>query len=203
MIVLAIDPGVKNFAISIEHVCCDTLSAVDDMETKLECAQTIFFNTFTITDGSTREVTRVLDTLEHLWKTCTVILVERQMQFRGTVNTKALRIAHHCLTYFELRHTGADVIDYQASNKTRVLGAPKGMTKPQRKKWSVAKTGDVLRARGDIASLEKRGSMGRKLDDVSDCMLMCLSYAVIETNKRKKVKKSHRRCNKTRVPDDI
>ena len=183
---MSIDPGIKNFALGIENVCLETIEAVDDLSLKMECAQTVYFNNFALTDGTTREITSLLDSLEHLWSVCDVVLVERQVQFRGIINTKALRVAHHCLSYFEMRHPTATVVDYQASCKTRVLCAPRGMTKPQRKKWSTETAATVLRERGDTESLLKRAHLGCKLDDVSDCMLMCLAYAVTLTSRGRK-----------------
>lgn len=207
MIIAAIDPGVKNFAFGVESVCTDTIHSLGrtvgsrsqrsglgsrmgvrrDIDTAVLCGESIAFENaaIDISDGITKGVTAHLDKFVYLWDQCDVVLVEKQMQFKGVVNVDAVRVAHHCLSYFELRYPHIRVVDYASGNKTRVLGAPPGMTKPQRKKWSVDFATSVLALRGDTESLAKRetmdkkGIVGNKLDDVSDCMLMCLSYAIM------------------------
>lgn len=189
MYILAIDPGILNFAFSVENVCTDTISALVDTQTQCLCGETVVFDNIALDSGSTREVTRVLDKYTHIWAMCDVVLVEKQMQFRGIINTKAIRIGHHCLSYFELRYPAATTIDYLSSNKTRVIGAPKGLTKPQRKKWSIQTVDNILERRGDIKTLELRRNLECKLDDVSDCTLMCLSYCIMQARKCRRTKR--------------
>lgn len=187
MIVGAIDPGVNNFAVGIENLCLDTMHG-SDADTALLCGETVFCNNFTLSSAKTSEVTRVLDSLHEYWTMCDTVLVERQMQFRTVINTKAIRIAHHCLSYFELKYPHITAIEYQSSNKTRVLGAPAGLTKPQRKKWSVETATKILTCRGDVSTLVLRESLDKKLDDISDCMLMCLAYGITISRSKSKNK---------------
>lgn len=187
MIVAAIDPGVKNFALSIECVLDDVLGT--DAKLVTLASETLFFHNYALdAKDPVRDVTRILDSLSEYWNECDVVLVERQVQYRGIVNTAALRIAHHCLSYFSILRPAIKCVDYPSSNKTKQLGAPEGLTKPERKKWSVQYADNVLRQRGDTAFLSARGKMVAKLDDVSDCMLMCLAYAC--NNKRAHKRKS-------------
>jgi hypothetical protein len=188
MIVAAIDSGVKNFALSIECVLDEALGM--DVDIVSLCSETLFFHNYALDpEDPVRSVTRILDSLSEYWDGCDVVLVERQVQYRGVVNTAALRIAHHCLSYFSILRPSIKCIDYPSSNKTKQLGAPNGLTKPERKKWSIQYADNVLERRGDTVTqgvrksmAEKRpresgAPMGTKLDDVSDCMLMCLAYA--------------------------
>ncbi len=185
MIVGAIDPGVNNFAVGIENLCTETMRGCD-VDTACMCGETVFCDNFTLASSATADVTRVLDSLHEYWILCDVVLVERQMQFRTVINTKAIRIAHHCLSYFELKYPHITAIEYQSSNKTRVLGAPQGLSKPQRKKWSVDTADRILHSRGDTYTLARRNSLAKKLDDISDCMLMCLSYGVSRSKSKNK-----------------
>lgn len=178
MIVAAIDPGIKNFAFCVENVCQETMRNTTDTDLKLLCSETIFFDNFIIDPPTTQTITNLLKQYSHVWSMCDVVLVERQIQFKGVINTNALRVAHHCLSFFELLYPSVRVISYQASRKTIALNAPKGLTKPQRKKWSILKAGEIYTARGDTYSLNKRSNVSYKLDDVSDCLLMCLSYSI-------------------------
>jgi hypothetical protein len=177
MIIAAIDPGVANFAVSVENVDDAALGA--DADTVARSAETVHFqNTVLDARRLTKSVTAALDALDWVWRACDVVLVEHQVQYRGAVNTRPLRVAHHCLSYFELRYPGVTVLDYPAARKTQVLGAPRGLAKHKRKKWAVDYAHAVLADRGDTAAVAARAAATTKLDDVSDCMLMCLAYAV-------------------------
>jgi len=183
MIICAIDPGIKNFAFGIENICTETFKNVSCVNTKLLCSETIYFENINLEIFDTKYLTNVLDKYNYLWEQCDVILVEKQMQFKNIINTKIIRIAHHCLSYFEIKYPHIVVIHYPSSNKTRVLNAPHGMTKPQRKKWSISKVDEILNNRGDNITIEKRNQMISKLDDVSDCILMCLTYCIMKFKK--------------------
>lgn len=183
MIICAIDPGINNFAFGIENICVDTFKNTDCIDLKYLCSETIFFDNIRLETFSTKHLSDVLEKYHTLWEQCDVILVEKQMQFKNIINTKIIRIAHHCLSYFEIKYPNIKVIEYSSSNKTRVLKAPQGLTKPQRKKWSIDISNQILNNRFDTFSIEKRKNMNCKLDDVSDCMLMCLSYIIMNEKK--------------------
>ncbi len=122
-------------------------------------------------------LTRVLDDYVRLWDMCNIILIEKQMSFGKAHNTLGLRIANHCLSYFIIRYAQfKDIIEYAAYHKTQVLAAPKGMSKPERKKWAIAVAHEILSLK-DEAALRK-WSVFKKKDDVSDCICMCFSYVI-------------------------
>jgi hypothetical protein len=192
MIVAAIDPGIKNFAISVESIETETFSSLvrgGDIQSALLCAETLFVDVQHITTPDPiHGITDLLKTYSWIWETCDVVLIERQMQFKGIVNHACLRVSHHCMSYLYLMYPRVKVVEYQSSNKTRVLDAPVGMTKPQRKKWSVATVTKILADRGDVATLGKFTGLsdtGQKLDDICDCILMCLTYTIM-VSKRKR-----------------
>lgn len=122
-------------------------------------------------------LTKVLDQHMALWDACDIILIEKQMGFGKAHNTLGLRIAQHCLSYFLIRYaTFKPITEYPAYHKTQILGAPKGLSKPQRKKWSVDQVKYILSLK-DQSVLGKWSSFKKK-DDVSDCVCMCFSYLV-------------------------
>ncbi len=122
-------------------------------------------------------LTGVLDRYLQLWDACDIILIEKQMGFGKAHNTLGLRIAQHCLSYFLIRYaTFKSIVEYPAYNKTQILGAPKGLSKPQRKKWAVEKAKQILSIKD--ASVLSKWSTFKKKDDVSDCVCMCFSYLV-------------------------
>ncbi len=125
-----------------------------------------------------RCLTRVLDNHVALFDLCDIILIEKQMGFGKAHNTLGLRIAQHCLSYFLIRYDSfKEVQEYPAYHKTQILGAPKGLSKPQRKKWSVEKAKEVLGMGKASAVLDKWASF-KKRDDVSDCVCMCFAYLI-------------------------
>jgi hypothetical protein len=182
MIIAAIDSGVKNFALSIECVLDEVIGL--DVDTVALSSETLYFQNHELNPvDPVQNVTRILDSLSEYWTKCGVVLVERQVQYRGIVNTAALRIAHHCLSYFSILYPTLKCIDYPSANKTQQLGAPSGLSKPERKKWSTRYAERVLRERGDLQALSVRENMHAKLDDVSDCLLMCIAYASSKKSK--------------------
>ncbi len=188
MIIAAFDPGVRNFAFGVENIDEEYLPFLD-LESIYLCGETIFCSNNSLENGETRTVTALLDQHSDLWERCDVVLVEKQMQFKNVINTQAIRIAHHCMSYFELKYPHLTVVHYASTCKTRVLGAPPKMTKPQRKKWSTETAARILSLRGDVATLAKRDAMTCKLDDISDCMLMCISYMVSTYGNKKLLKR--------------
>jgi hypothetical protein len=52
------------------------------------------------------------------------------------------------------------------------------MTKPERKKWAVKKVQEIWEQRKDETSL-KESDKYKKKDDLSDCVLMCISFSVL------------------------
>jgi hypothetical protein len=193
MIIVAIDPGVKNLAIAVEYVDIETFQSLvtnKDINTALLCSETIYTDVFNITgDNPIKFITQIMEDHSWVWDICNAVLVERQIQFKGVVNNACLRIAHHCMSFLELFYPTINVIEYQSSNKTRVLNAPKGMSKPQRKKWSIDTVMSILESRGDTCTnnyMNQYKSNGQKLDDMCDCVLMCLTYCILLCKKTRK-----------------
>ena len=113
------------------------------------------------------------------WDKCDVILIERQMSFRGKRNPMALKLGQHCYSYFIFKYKNTKkIIEFPAYHKTQVLGAPRKLTKPQRKKWAIEKAYSILAEREDYDNLILLHSV-KKRDDIADCILMNIAYTVM------------------------
>lgn len=185
--IAAIDPGKVNFAFSVEKIDrkkCGNLKTLDDLK---GVGETYIMENINLCKGVDKKkyidsqvflnLTVVLDKYKEVWDKCDVILIEQQMSFgRNKNNTMALKIAQHCYSYFLIMYARfKTIIEYPSYHKTQVLQAPKKMDKPARKKWSVQKVEQLFKDRNDTKNLEDLTSRKKK-DDVSDCVLMNLTY---------------------------
>ena len=148
----------------------------------------------------------VLDKFSQQWDACSIILIEKQMAFgTGKQNTMAMKLAQHCYSYFIYRYRGAKIlIDFSATLKTQLLGAPKTfgtITKhykngksaeiaDNRKKWSTRMAKQILASRDETKILELFDTKyAKKQDDISDCLLMnqafCLAHFYNGTSLKK------------------
>ena len=120
----------------------------------------------------------VLDEYKNFWNKCDYILIEKQMSFRGKFNVMAMKLAQFVFSYFTIKYRdNKPIIDYPAYHKTQVLGANKSEVKqkPKRKKWAIKKSQEILDYIKDTKGLEEWNKYKKK-DDVSDCMLMNITY---------------------------
>ena len=108
---------------------------------------------------------------------CDIILIEQQMSFGANkTNTMAIKLAQHCKSYFIYKYRGTkEIVDFPAYHKTQVLGAIKGLTKPQRKKWSVEKAVDILLQRNDMKTIDMI-SEKKKRDDLADVFIQLQAF---------------------------
>jgi hypothetical protein len=128
-----------------------------------------------------------LDKYAEYWSTCEAIIIEEQMSFGGKTNTMAVKLGQHCFSYFTLRYDRSlSVMEFPAYYKTQILGAPKiagkaykngnvrfkAMEKPQRKKWAVAKTVEILTDRNELETIQGM----KKKDDLADTFLMIQAF---------------------------
>lgn len=122
---------------------------------------------------------RVLDEYKEYWEECDFVLIEHQMN----INTMALKMAQNCFTYFVMKYIEQvtsgkkTIIDYAAYHKTKILGAPKKMTKPQRKKWAITTGMGILVERKDEENIQTVLSM-KKRDDANDCLTQTQSFKI-------------------------
>jgi hypothetical protein len=128
-----------------------------------------------------------LQSLMWLWDDTDIILIEQQyfntFSFGrkskkvkgGEANIFAIKLAECTASWFMINYPDKEVEFFTAQFKTQMLGAPDGLTKPQRKKWAIQKTISLLELRGDEEGLNYIKSI-RKKDDVSDACLIVQAY---------------------------
>ena len=114
-----------------------------------------------------RSLFEVMDSYNHIWQECDVFLLERQM----LTNRQALKMGHYLEAYLKLRHPGKRVVNYNASFKTKKLGAPPSQTKPERKRWTVDYAGNLLE--GEVSAYFQQLP---KKDDVADTICMIQAF---------------------------
>lgn len=119
------------------------------------------------------------------------IVIERQMRTNPNAQIIEHHIHNYCLVLFRTFKT---VINFQSKYKTRVLGAPlkcidkktnklRKVKKHERKKWSTEIANEILQIREDKDTLHFIFSTHKsKKDDLSDTMVQCLAYNLMELN---------------------
>lgn len=181
MYVAAIDIGKLNMCFYIENVQNNDISSRKDIllwvnkDITTNCKVTkyvdpeLFYN-----------LTDLLNTYKTEWDKCDVILIEQQMSFgRNKINTLALKLAQHCFSYFQIMYgRSKTIIDFPSYHKTQLLNAPKHMTKPQRKKWTVTKLTEFLQHNPtDYETF----STYKKKDDLADTLCMVQAYKILQS----------------------
>jgi hypothetical protein len=184
--IASIDVGYRNFAIAIESF--NTPIASKNPE-DIYSGNLIFFHNqdFGVRKKTTIDdnpllgaILKWLNTHKDSFDKCQTVIIEQQLK----TNPFAQKIEHMVHAWF-LIHYGDkfDVRPFSATHKTRVLNAPKKMTKPERKKWAVEKATEILCGRGDVVGLEILEDNKRKADDISDCCLMIQSWKILNIEK--------------------
>ena len=136
-------------------------------------------------------MTKLLDYYIEYWDQCDIFIIEKQMSFRGKINTMALKLAQHCWSYFALKYgLSKEIVEFPAYHKTQILGAAKdekynkggkltykAIDKASRKKWCIEKALDILTIKNDLDTIIYIKSK-RKKDDLADviCQLQAFKY---------------------------
>lgn len=111
----------------------------------------------------------IMDTYKHIWANCKIFLIERQM----TINMQALKLSHYLEAYLKIHYPDKEVVNYNASIKTKKLGAANLKTKKDRKEWTVQYVSRILN--GD--NLRYFESLKKK-DDIADVICMIEAYSI-------------------------
>jgi hypothetical protein len=120
-----------------------------------------------------------LESKKNIFDNCEVIIIEKQMCFKGKINHMAIKIAYFCYSWFLINYgENKKLVDFMAYNKTQIMGAPNNLTKVLRKKWSSNKCSEIWNERNDTVMIEKLKKIKKK-DDLGDTLLMCLAYIII------------------------
>lgn len=124
---------------------------------------------------------------EHL-DSADVVVVERQYfaqlafgkktskRAGSEANIVAIKIAESVQSWFLIAYEGKkEVIPYPSNFKTMMLGAPKGLKKPERKKWCVKKSLEIMKLRKDEEGISVFTRRGKK-DDLGDVVIQCQAF---------------------------
>lgn len=193
MIIAAFDIGYRNFSFCVEHNSDRDRECNDERDDNNDCRENendrIFLrgdilemvNTALIPPKTKifniKEVLQAVSVLideywDSLFSKCTVFLIEQQQR----VNAKALFISHHLMSVLYIKSEyRVPVINFSATYKTRMLGAPKGMLQKERKAWNVRLAMYILDLRKDITYTAKLANSNKK-DDMADCLCMIQAY---------------------------
>jgi len=171
MIIVSIDPGIVNCGVYVNCINTKTNTETSIYMARLE---------FNKEDNHYVASINILDQLEETEKyfsSAHYIVIESQM----AISYDNTRMAQHLITYFmtKLKDQGNRplIIEFNSQSKTRLLDCPKGMKKPQYKKWCQEKAISLLKDRNNpreekfITCLE----IVKKGDDMGDAV--CQMYA--------------------------
>jgi hypothetical protein len=121
-------------------------------------------------------MTNLLESYSEYWTHCSTFIIEQQMSFGNKRNTMALKLGQHCFSYFIIKFALEKcVIEFPAYYKTKIMGAPKKMTKHARKMWSVEEAIKILLQRNDHDTLDQITNR-KKRDDVADVIVQLQSF---------------------------
>lgn len=209
---LSIDIGVHNMAfyieefdyIPIENLSCDLKIRYDkngEPSEKWKCilenvyknGKNIFLDRVNLSEEKGTDfnllyfinLTTYLDSIKNLIDTCSFIVVEQQVKR----NPMAQRLEQHCISWLTFTYLDTkQIIVFPASNKTRVLGAPKRVlsndkyikfTKYMRKKWACDRALDIFSLRNDIKSIDYIFNKNKsKKDDLSDVVVQIQAFKI-------------------------
>ena len=198
--VASFDIGKCNFAFYIEEFDADKLSCLKtipkskregkECEELMSCVylngNKVLYKNLDLTQGTEKgkyldkkiymNMITELDKCKEFFDKCSIIIIEQQMSFKAAQNTMALKLGQHCFSYFLFRYGETkEIIEFPAYYKTQILGAPKKLTKPERKKWATEKCVDILMERGDMETLDEIISKKKK-DDLADVLIQLQSF---------------------------
>lgn len=129
-----------------------------------------------------------LCSIKHILDDVDLVLIEQQFfsnfsfgkNMRKTsgsqANVAAIKVGETTLSWFLLNYPEKEIMTYSSIFKTQFLGADRGMTKPQRKKWSVAMNKHIFQLRKDTERLELFERKKFKKDDIADTVIQLQSF---------------------------
>jgi hypothetical protein len=184
--IMSIDPGILNCGLRIERrryihnqlLAVETIVMVrinfnEENRDEVKDPQTRQFDTAYYT----RSI-KILDKFSQYFLQCQYILIESQLP----INYSMVRMSQHLITYLctKVMDLGNRplIIEMDPHLKSRLLGAPGKMKKPELKKWSRTTALQILQNRDDN---EARNAILKtnKGDDMSDTICQCEAWWII------------------------
>ena len=184
--IASIDVGYRNFSLAIEEFSTPIASKNPE---DIFSGNLIFFHNQdfgirkkTVIDDNPLlySILQWLDTHKSVLDKCQTVIIEQQLK----TNPFAQKIEHMVHAWFLINYgLKKSISPFPSTHKTRVLKAPKKMTKPERKKWAVDKATEILCGRGDVVGLQILDENKKKADDMSDALLMIQAWKVLNIEK--------------------
>lgn len=116
---------------------------------------------------------QIMDENKAIWDQCEIFLIERQM----TINLQALKLSHYLEAYLKIYYPKKKILNYNATTKTKKLGAINLKTKKDRKDWTILYVSNLL----TDENLRYFQSLNKK-DDIADVICMIESYTLDQKN---------------------
>lgn len=197
MIITSIDPGIVNCGVY-----------VDCLNTETGKSKSLYLSRLEFNSGLNHYETSVkaLDKLEKenkFFSSSHYIVIESQM----AISYDNTRMAQHLITYFmtSLKDKGNRplIVEFNSQSKTRLLGCPKGLKKPQYKKWCREKARSLLEERCEAheAKFISCLTSSKKGDDMGDAICQSYAWKKVFNGEAIEVPKPHVREKK--VEDDV
>ena len=170
MRILSIDIGTKNPGLYIEEFDPQKITE----ETLYTHGKRVYWKRMNFTKNTSDVLVNVslcLDKDRKIFDTCNGIIVEKQHK----LNYRAQVIEHVIIGYFKALYGPFKYIsNISATLKTQLLGAPKKMDKPARKKWAVQEVHRLCDRSNDLEGLKILYS--GKPDDLADARLQLKAF---------------------------
>ena len=175
LLVTSIDPGIVNCGVYVNCIDLKTNEKKSLYLSKLE---------FNKEDNHYVSCIKILIDLEEKYgyfSSSHYIIIESQM----AISYSNTRMGQHLITFFMtyLRNKGNRpiIIEFNSQSKTRLLGCPKGLKKPEYKVWCKDKALELLKSRNSeyeqkfINCLEK----AKKKDDMGDAICQAEAWITV------------------------
>lgn len=174
LIIVSIDPGIKNFAIRIER-----RPALYEENAHPSEIKTLFFNKCDISADFTDEknnndvyvllIDKLDSWIEQYLPLVHLVIIERQLP----KNYKAVRISQCVIDYFIIRLKTSSkyplIVELQPNVKSKELGAPKHLNDRGIKLWSIDEALSLLKIRDDQYAIDCiENAPKSKKDDLAD-----------------------------------
>jgi hypothetical protein len=174
LIITSIDPGIVNCGLYINCINTKDFSQKSILLTKLE---------FNKGENHYVESLKKFTELEEKHKyfsSSHYIVIESQMAISYDNTRMGQHLISFFMTYLKNKGNRPLIIEFNSQSKTRLLGCPKGLKKPEYKKWCKEKAVDLLKSRGKSEEkfadfLEK----AKKKDDLGDAICQCEAWLIV------------------------
>lgn len=178
--VTCIDPGIYNCGLRVERRYIENgiMKTVTLVQMRLD------FSSKSVTDLIGKDTmhyknsTNILDEYTDHFITSHYILIESQLP----INYDLVRMSQHIISHISVSVKDKGlyplIVEIDPKIKTNLLGAPKKMTKTQRKIWAYEKGIELLKKNGE-ESIANMIMSFKKKDDHGDVICFCESWFII------------------------